>query len=128
MSRCSSAVFFAGLSFLLCGVSAPGETLRCQSINGNLNCAGSSGASCQTVDGKSVCVSGHGDVLQSFGNGPSPEIGTTGADRQGRDSEVPDRAVRERLEQHDFRGHTMLWEHDGTQLHLRTDWLPIDRD
>ena len=52
MSRCSRAATFAVLSILWCGVSASAETLRCQSVNGNLNCAGSGGVSCQTVNGK----------------------------------------------------------------------------
>jgi hypothetical protein len=65
----SRRVMLAALSLLWCGVSASAETLRCQSVNGNLNCAGSGGVSCQTVDGKKTCVSGHGDVVQSFGGG-----------------------------------------------------------
>jgi hypothetical protein len=40
-------------------------------VNGNLNCAGSDGVACQTVNGKKTCVSGHGDVVQSFGKGTS---------------------------------------------------------
>ena len=71
MSRCSRTATFAALSILWCGVSASAETLRCQSVNGNLNCAGSGGVSCQTVNGKKVCTSGHGDVVQSFGSGKS---------------------------------------------------------
>ena len=71
MSRCSRTATLAALSILWCGASASADTLRCQSVNGNLNCAGSGGVSCQTVDGKKVCVSGHGDVVQSFGNGKS---------------------------------------------------------
>ena len=59
------------LSTLWCGLSASAELLHCQSINGNLNCAGSSGLSCQTINGKKVCVSGHGDVIQSFGGDAS---------------------------------------------------------
>ncbi len=59
---------------LLCGAaSARTETLRCQSVNGNLNCAGSSGTSCQTIDGRTTCVSGGGGIVQSFGN-PPPDI------------------------------------------------------
>jgi len=65
----SRVLTFAALSLLWCGVSASAETLRCQSVNGNLNCAGSGGVSCQTVDGRKTCVSGHGDVVQSFGGG-----------------------------------------------------------
>jgi len=53
------------------GWSASAESLRCQSVNGNLNCAGSGGVSCQTVNGRKVCISGHGDVIQSFGGDQS---------------------------------------------------------
>jgi len=96
MARCSAAVLFSGLSVLLCDVSASAATLRCRSVNGNLNCAGSGGASCQSVDGRTVCVSGDGAVVQSFGNGPAADMagdGTTGAGLQGRDDAAPDRAV-----------------------------------
>jgi hypothetical protein len=41
-------------------------------VNGNINCAGPTGSSCQTVNGKTVCVSGHGGVVQSFGRGGTP--------------------------------------------------------
>jgi hypothetical protein len=72
---CRISVFaLAGLWVVGCGVSAGAETLRCQSVNGNLNCAGSSGVSCQTVNGRKTCVSGHGDVLQSFGGGAPPGV------------------------------------------------------
>ena len=67
MSRSARTMTLAALSLLWCGIAASAETLRCQSVNGNLNCAGSGGVSCQTVDGRKVCVSGHGDVVQSFG-------------------------------------------------------------
>jgi hypothetical protein len=68
MSRCSRAVMLAGLSVLWCGVSASAETLRCRSVNGNVNCAGSGSVSCQTINGKTVCVGDRGAVMQSFGN------------------------------------------------------------
>lgn len=51
-----------------CGAFASADTLRCQTLNGNTTCAGSSGFSCQTVSGQKTCVSGHGDVVQSIGN------------------------------------------------------------
>lgn len=60
---------FALLTVVGSGGFASAESLRCQSINGNLNCSGSSGASCQTINGRTVCISGRGDVVQSFGNG-----------------------------------------------------------
>jgi len=122
---------FAGLSIVWCGVSASAETLRCQSVNGNLNCAGSSGVSCQTVNGKTVCVSGHGDVVQSFGDGPPSDASgddTEDAGSRGRGDVPPGPAVRERLERSDARGRTLLLDRDGTRLQLRTDWLSIDRD
>jgi hypothetical protein len=127
MSRCSRTATFAALSILWCGVSASAETLRCQSVNGNLNCAGSGGVSCQTVDGKKVCVSGHGDVVQSFGNGKSF---SDGADNDEEDLDgAPSRPViHQRLEQHGAGGHTLLLERDGTKLHIQTDSLSIDRN
>jgi len=131
MSRCSRTVLFAGLSMVWCGVSASAETLRCQSVNGNLNCAGSDGVSCQTVNGKTVCVSGHGDVVQSFGNGPPSDTGGDDSDDAGsggRGDVPPGPTIKERLERHDSSGHTLLLDRDGTRLHLRTDWLSIDRD
>nr|WP_294501113.1 hypothetical protein [uncultured Rhodopila sp.] len=80
MSRQINALAVAGLLSVWCGVSAGAETLRCQSVNGNLNCAGSSGVSCQTIDGRKTCVSGHGDVVQSFGGGAAPDISADDAD------------------------------------------------
>jgi hypothetical protein len=123
MSRCSRAATFAALSILWCGVSASAESLRCQSVNGNLNCAGPGGVSCQTVDGKKVCVSGHGDVVQSFGNGTSPDSADDGADDEGLDHAPPEHPQR-----HDPRGRQFLLQRDGSGLHLRTDRLSIDRD
>lgn len=74
MFRCSRAATLAAISILWCGVSASAETMRCQSVNGNVNCAGSSGVSCQTVNGKKVCVSGGGGVVQSFGGGAPSDL------------------------------------------------------
>jgi hypothetical protein len=71
MLRCSCLATFAFLSILGVATSASADTLRCQSVNGNVNCAGSDGVACQTVNGKKTCVSGHGDVVQSFGKGTS---------------------------------------------------------
>ena len=128
MSRGSRLATFAALSILWCGVSASAETLRCQSVNGNLNCAGSGGVSCQTVDGRKVCVSGHGDVVQSFGGGASSgdDAAEVGAGDEAVDGGPS--APHERLERHDPRGRTLLLQRDGTSLHLRTDWLSIDRE
>jgi hypothetical protein len=71
MLRCFCLTSFAFLSILAAAGSASADTMRCQSVNGNVNCAGSSGVACQTVNGKKTCVSGHGDVVQSFGKGTS---------------------------------------------------------
>jgi hypothetical protein len=109
MSRCAPAVVSASLWLLVCGVSASADTLRCQSVNGNLNCAGSGGSSCQTVNGKTVCVSGHGDVVQSFGNGRSANHVTSDAEN----------AVQKQLEQLD---------QDSRKLDTQSDWLSIDRE
>jgi hypothetical protein len=123
MSRCSRAATLATLSILWCGVSASADSLRCQSVNGNLNCAGPGGVSCQTVDGKKVCVSGHGDVVQSFGKGTSPDTADDGADDEGLDN-----APKQGSQRHDPRGHKLVFERDGSTLHLRTDRLSIDRE
>jgi hypothetical protein len=120
MSRRLHTATFTALSILLIGVSASAETLRCQSINGNLNCAGSGGVSCQTVDGKKVCVSGHGDVVQSFGSA-TPDSGT------GQDND-DDALTEQRTEPRQSHGRTFILQRDGTSLHLRTDRLSIDRD
>ena len=126
MTRCARAATFAALSILWCAATASAETLRCQSVNGNVNCAGPSGVSCQTVNGRKVCVSGDGAAVQSFGNTVTPDQTDDGAD----DSDVPPSGptTKQRLEQHGPGGHELLLERDGTQLHLRTNWLSIDRD
>ncbi len=134
-SRSSAAVFTA-LSILLCGISASAETLRCQSVNGNVNCAGSGAISCQTIDSKKVCVSGHGDVVQSFGDGTSTDsdLGNggddlgTGADDAGNDNPPPGPTLQQRFERQDSPGRTLLLQRQGSELHLRSDWLSIDRD
>ena len=110
---------FTIMSLLWCGVSASAETLRCQSINGNLNCAGSRGVSCQTINGRKTCVSGGGDVVQSFGGGALPdEADDTNTDIEQmlpRDDAKPgDRAL--------------SLHRDGSRTHLRTDNLLFDRN
>ena len=67
---------FTIVSILWCVAPVSAESLRCQSVNGNLNCAGSNGVACQTVNGKKTCTSGHGDVVQSFGPGTSKNSAT----------------------------------------------------
>ena len=121
MIRCSRAATVAVLSLLWSGVSASAESMRCQSVNGNLNCAGSGAVSCQTVNGQKLCVSGHGGVVQSFGKTTSPPDDSA----EDLDDAPP---ARQRLERHDFHGRTLLLERNGEKLHLRTDWLSVDRD
>jgi hypothetical protein len=110
MSRYSRAATFAALSILWFGVSASADTLRCQSVNGNLNCAGPGGVSCQTIDGKKVCVSGHGDVVQSFGKGTTSAPPDDGADDEGLDNAPP--SFQHRPEWHDRRSSELLREQD----------------
>lgn len=132
MSRCTRTTFLAAATILWCGLSASAETMRCQSINGNLNCAGSNGVSCQTVDGKKTCVSGNGGVVQSFGGGsPSGDDTAIGDERssdEGMGGAPSDPAMRQRFERIDPRGRGLLIQREGTKLHLRSDWLSIDRD
>lgn len=124
MPRIPSAPMLAILSLLSCGVSAFAETLRCQSVNGNLNCAGSSGASCQTVDGKTTCTSGHGDVIQSFG-GTHTKVPDNDVNDPDWNELPPVPNANQWLQRHD---HSMLPDRDGTLLHRNTDWLSPDRD
>jgi hypothetical protein len=125
MTSCARAATFAALSVLWFGVSASAETMRCQSVNGNLNCAGSSGVSCQTVNGQKVCVSGHGGVVQSLGKMSDDSADDDSADDEGLDDAPP---LKQHLEQRDSRGHTMLLDRDGSKLHFRNDWVSIDRE
>lgn len=128
MTRHSRATTLAVLSLLWCGASASAETMRCQSVNGNVNCAGSGAVSCQTINGKKVCVSGHGDVVQSFGNGATSDPSDAATEAEGWDDMPSGPVMKQRFQQYDRRGHTMLLDRDGSQLHLRTDKLSIDRD
>jgi hypothetical protein len=80
MSRHLRALTLVGLWAVWCGASARAETLRCQSVNGNVNCAGSTGVGCQTVNGRTTCVSGHGGVVQSFGGGAPPDVAVDDGD------------------------------------------------
>lgn len=122
MLRCSRTIGFAVLSIICCGVAARADTLRCQSVNGNLNCSGSGGVSCQTVDGKKVCTSGHGDVVQTFGNGAAPDAGDDDPD-----GAPPGPPPDERVETRDAQGRTLLIRRDGMKLHFRSDRLSVDR-
>jgi hypothetical protein len=123
MTSCSRRAILAALPMLFFGVAASAETMRCQSVNGNLNCAGSDGVSCQTVDGKKVCVSGHGDVVQSFGNTASSSDDAADADEG-----AEDRALHQHLERHDRRGRTLRLDRDGTRLDLNTNRLSLHQD
>jgi hypothetical protein len=114
MSRNTTALLVAVFSLACYGASASADTLRCQSINGNLNCAGSGGSSCQTVNGRTVCISGHGDVVQSFGGGAAPDLGDEGADYQDRDDQGG------RAGSPTQRG--------GGKRHPRSDWFSMDAD
>lgn len=129
MSRNCYVVLLCGVTALWCAASSSADTLRCRSLNGNINCAGSTGTSCQTINGKTVCVSRHGDVVQSFGNGSTsdmPGSETEGANEQGRENDVP--ALKERLEQLRPNGHSLLLDRNGPEMHLRSDWFSVDRE
>jgi hypothetical protein len=128
MSRYLRSTTLAVLSIVCCAASASAETMRCQSVNGNLNCSGSGGVACQTVDGRQVCVSGHGDVVQSFGHGGSAGGPGHDADTDRNGEGLDDGPDAPALQQHREGGHTLLLERDGMHLHLRTDRLSIDRD
>ena len=41
-------------------------------MNGNTTCAGSGAVSCQTINGRTTCVSGNGGIVQQFGGTPAP--------------------------------------------------------
>jgi hypothetical protein len=97
-------------------------------VNGNLNCASSSSASCQTTDGKTVCVRNHGDVVQSFGKGTSPGSTDDSASvEKALENRLAEPVIKQRLEQRDAAGHRLLLERNGTKLHVGTDRLSIDR-
>lgn len=127
MNRCSRTAMFATLLSLCCALSVQAETLRCQSLNGNVNCAGPGAVSCQTINGKKVCTSGHGDVVQSFGNGASSDQDQDAAD-EGLDDVPSGRANELWLQQRGPRGRSMTLYRNGTELHLHTDKLSIDRN
>jgi hypothetical protein len=110
MFRCVRGATFAFLSIGVfsivgCMTAASAETLRCQSVNGNVNCAGSNGVACQTVNGKKTCVSGNGDVVQSFGKGTSSNSSVqdsgdgVDADDEGPDDTSPPKGTRKPPEQ-----------------------------
>lgn len=128
MSRRHIAATLAGLSILWGATAASAETLRCQSVNGNINCAGSEGYACQTVNGHKVCTSGHGDVVQSFGGADAsgwPHRDAIPGDGGGEpDDALPEPMIKPRGD-HD----RSLWlQQDGMQLHIRTGQFSIDRD
>jgi hypothetical protein len=126
MTSRSRPAILAAVSMFCFGVAASAETMRCQSVNGNLNCAGSNGVSCQTVDGKKVCVSGQGDVVQSFGNTASSPDDADDADDA--DETADAKPLHQHLERHDRRGRTLRLDRDGTKLDLHTNWLSLHQD
>jgi hypothetical protein len=132
MFRCKQTAGMVMLSFSILATPAIAETLRCQSINGNLNCAGSNGVSCQTVDGKKTCVSGHGDVVQSFGGGKGAADQGNAAlddkDSTGMDDSETLPVPHQRIERHDQSGRQVIIDRDGAQIHVRTNWVSIDRN
>jgi hypothetical protein len=75
------------LAISLAAMPAMAGTLRCTSVNGNVNCVGDGAASCQTVNGHTVCASGDGSVMQSFGDAQPP---SDAADPGGIDPDMPD--------------------------------------
>ena len=110
------------------------ESLSCQSINGNINCAGRGAMSCQTVNGRTTCVGGNGAIVQQFGSAPrsAPMLVPDEAvpDDDGPDEEaIPMPRSRGRM-QIERRGPAgwMTIERDGSRLRLRSDRLSIDRD
>lgn len=107
---------------LLLGTPAVAGTLHCQSVNGNLNCAGSGAVSCQTINGRTTCTNGGHDVVQSFG-GMGDEPADAVPDEPDSDDATPPRGWRMPKPGH----HTLLLQRDGLNLHLRTDRLAIDR-
>jgi hypothetical protein len=110
---------------LLCGglLSAHAETLRCQSVNGNVNCVGPSAASCQTVNGRTTCVSRNGDVVQSFGNHAG-----SGTDGTGPEDDVAPPDLHQQLDILGPGGRRMSVTRDGSALHFRSNSMMIDRD
>ena len=122
MSRRHYTFVLAAIGLVCAGASASAETLRCQSVNGNLNCAGSNGVSCQTVNGKKVCTSGHGDVVQSFGGRSSAE------DEDSANEDIGEPSMREMLRMRHPDGRTLKLERNGSAMHLQNGSLSVDQD
>jgi hypothetical protein len=136
----------AALVVAFLGAPASAEALRCRSFNGNVTCAGPGAASCQTVDGTTVCVGGDGDAVQVFGNGkPSPDVleGLLGKDHGEDDAAeedgaagedggaaawllAPPRSRRLSIERREPAGGSLSLEREGRKLRLRTDRLSVD--
>ena len=132
MSPTAHRLLLAGLVAGWIG-PALAETLRCQSINGNVTCAGSGAVSCQTVNGRTTCVSG--GIVQEFGGGrmtpppPEPHEPPDAAPDAEPDEPPAYRRPGGRLsiERHGPAGWLSL-QRDGSRLRLRTDRLALDRD
>jgi hypothetical protein len=111
-------------SLLFCSMlSVQADTLRCQSVNGNTNCAGTGSISCQTVNGRTVCASKNGDVVQSFGGQASPDS----KDAESDDDSTPP-ARHQRFDMTSPRGQHLSVTQDGSSLHIRSGSILIDRD
>lgn len=124
----------------LCG-PVLAEPLRCRSINGNVSCVGPGAASCQTVDGRTVCMSRDGDAVQVFGNGQPPadipevieddEAGEDDASSLPPSFRLPPASLRSMsprlsIERHDAAGGRLVLRREGRKLHIRTDRLVVD--
>lgn len=133
MSRYARVTTLACLSILWWSTATPAETMRCQSINGNVNCAGSGAVSCQTVNGKKVCTSGNGDIVQSFGGGSSSTSSSAttskdpAADDDAMDEEAPAPKDRVHVQQRGPAGHSMVLDRNGNKVQLHTDRLSVER-
>ena len=134
MSRYARVTILGGLSIFWWSTAPMAETMRCQSINGNVNCAGSGAISCQTVNGRKVCTSGNGAVVQSFGGGSSSTQSEqaggqdAGADDEALDDEAPKPKGRVPLQKHGPAGHSMLLDRDENKSQRHTNRLPVERE
>lgn len=112
---------------------AGAETLQCRSVNGNVTCAGPGAASCQRVDGRTVCVSREGGIVQEFGarppgRGRQAEAGDEPEERAAEARRrAPGAAPRLRIERQGFAGPVVI-EREGGRLRIHTDRLDLDRD
>ena len=114
---------------LLGSMPAMAETLQCRSVKGNVTGVGDGAVSCQTVNGRTICVSGGGGIVQEFG-------GTTGRATLSEADDGPDertearpvaRARRLSIEQRGPGGFLSLKREDGRlRLHREVPVLGTD--